>query len=370
MAVDLNINLVVKNLKNVTKNIEKTIGNVVDFEGGGKSGGKKKGGDSGGGKGLFFLGGIFGFIAGLVSSMDAVMGILKVIGGMLNALVAPFVPILLTILKPVMLLLSFALGFMIAYFKNPMKVLIKLGLFIVNGILTGIELLTNTIRGIFRLDPIEMPKFQFALVDKAFDDMSEAMERAGADGEVTFKEALEASKNLAIGIGNSFLKASTLTKLIEEGLITGLSEQDTLSLILDVGAKHLGEQFDTSFSSMNELANGLNKKSKEILRKLGENSSDRFVENLDFLIPRFQGPVRPETDLDTFRDTGRSVENSDFLRPRFQGPVRPETDSDIFRDTGRSVVNNFNISGDATEETIKKIDKAQRIGFFRTGGGI
>ena len=55
----------------------------------------------------------------------------------------------------------------------------------------------------------------------------------------------------------------------------------------------------------------------------------------------YYGPVRPETDVEVFRATGRSV-------PRrtgggggggvFVGPVRPTTDEEIFRKTGKSVI--------------------------------
>ncbi len=44
----------------------------------------------------------------------------------------------------------------------------------------------------------------------------------------------------------------------------------------------------------------------------------------------FQGPVRPGTDIDIFRQTGVSV-------PKFQGPVMPGTDIETFRRTGRTV---------------------------------
>jgi len=44
----------------------------------------------------------------------------------------------------------------------------------------------------------------------------------------------------------------------------------------------------------------------------------------------FKGPVRPTTQKEVFRETGKSV-------PKFQGPVRPTTDVKTFRRTGRSI---------------------------------
>lgn len=49
----------------------------------------------------------------------------------------------------------------------------------------------------------------------------------------------------------------------------------------------------------------------------------------------YQGPVRPGTDEDTFRETGRSVQRSGG--GGYQGPVRPGRDEEIFRQTGQSV---------------------------------
>lgn len=59
---------------------------------------------------------------------------------------------------------------------------------------------------------------------------------------------------------------------------------------------------------------------------------------------RFQGPVRPGRDVETFRTTGKSVPVQ-----RFQGPVRPTTDIQTFRTTGRVTPATISLPGSTSD---------------------
>lgn len=271
---ELKLNIVFDNLNKLKQKLE----NISIGGGGGtKSGGGANATAKNTGKMAFLLGGIFGFIAGIFTSLQSVTGIISIVGGLLNQLVTPFVPFLLTVLKPVTILLGFLAGYMLAYYKDPFKVLLRLGLFIVNGILTGLEFLINTVRNVFGLPSIELGRFQENLVMQAYDNFKEDISKAAEDGKVTFKETFDAITRFGTGVKNSFLTNSEYIKLVDEGLERGLDESSIMGAILEVGAKDTGKLFDRAFDNMQSTATTMNERAIDLGKQFGAKVDTRNI---------------------------------------------------------------------------------------------
>lgn len=117
---ELKLNVVVDNLNKLKQNLESIV--IGKKSSGGKS--KDKGGKGGGiGKLAFLAGGILGFLAGIFTSMQSVTALLEILGSLLNMLIAPFVPILVGLLKPVLIVLQLLMAFMLQFFQDPVGAL-------------------------------------------------------------------------------------------------------------------------------------------------------------------------------------------------------------------------------------------------------
>lgn len=201
---------------------------------------------------------------------------MKVIGGLINQLVAPFVPFLLTLLKPVTVLLAIVLGFMLKFFKDPVRSLLQLGIFIVNGVLTGLEVLINVIRRIFGLGAIELPRFQEQLVLQAYDTLQEDLTTAAEDGRVTFLEASDAFTKFGTGLINSFVKNSTFAKVVSTGIANGLDETFILGQILEKGASNVSNLFVTVFDNIAKFGTAIDQKIADAQQALGIETGRSF----------------------------------------------------------------------------------------------
>lgn len=110
----------------------------------------------------------------------------------------------------------FIVSGVLEFFRDPTKALIKVALFVVNGVLAGLELLINTIRGVFGYEAIEIPRFQVALVEEAFDEYRNAIQRAKEDGKVTLEESFSASIDFLKNLKSSFITNSEFQNLVQE----------------------------------------------------------------------------------------------------------------------------------------------------------
>lgn len=98
MAV-LSLEIVAENLNKIKQQFEN-----IDI---GKNSKDEAGG--GGGPSAIGIGAAVSILDSLLKNTESIQGILQVIGGLLNQLIAPFVPILLGLIKPVFVLLQFFL---------------------------------------------------------------------------------------------------------------------------------------------------------------------------------------------------------------------------------------------------------------------
>lgn len=106
--VELKVNLIINNLNKIKKQFENMTMNT-----------KTSSNKESKGSGAVAIGGAVAILTQLLASVKSVVGLLEVIGGMINYLVAPFVPILLGLIKPVFVVLQVLLGFMLKFFKDP-----------------------------------------------------------------------------------------------------------------------------------------------------------------------------------------------------------------------------------------------------------
>lgn len=96
---ELKVNFIIDNLNKVKKSLE----NIKIGGDSSKTEGTQKGGSKWGVAGFAFLGGLLG---GVISQLSSVNALLQVLTNIVNSFVAPFVPILLGLFKPVLVLLQ------------------------------------------------------------------------------------------------------------------------------------------------------------------------------------------------------------------------------------------------------------------------
>ena len=134
---ELKVSFIMENLRQIKKSLEEVkIGSRNDT--GGSSGGKGKGGGKAGG--FAFLGGLLGSILG---QLESVTGFLGGISALINAFVAPFVPLLLGLLKPVFVGLNALLVPMLKFFNNNADLIGA-----VVGLTSTISLITGGVDGL------------------------------------------------------------------------------------------------------------------------------------------------------------------------------------------------------------------------------
>jgi len=93
-VVTLNLDIIIKNLDKIGDAVQKSLENV------------KSNGKSGGGASAVGIGSAVAILTKLLNSTDSVVKLLEIVGALINQLVAPFVPILLGLIKPVFVLLQ------------------------------------------------------------------------------------------------------------------------------------------------------------------------------------------------------------------------------------------------------------------------
>ena len=91
--VTVQLEVVLENLNKIKKTIQTSFENA-------NGGGNKKGASA------FGIGAAVSILDKLLKSTQSIVGLLEIIGGLINQLVAPFVPILLGLIKPVFILLQ------------------------------------------------------------------------------------------------------------------------------------------------------------------------------------------------------------------------------------------------------------------------
>lgn len=302
---ELKLDIVFNNLRQITKKLENIkIGTVA--EGGGNMREAQQNQERqtrGIGALVFLAGAAFGLLAGIFGSIESVNVLLTAIGGLINQLVAPFVPFLITVLKPITLLLGLFLGLALKFFKDPVKSLIRLAVFIVNGILAGVEVLINTIRGVFGLGRIELPRFQELLVIEAFNRLEETTRKQLDEGTFTVKNSFEAQRKFLDDLGNSFVKNSTFAKIATEGVEGGLERTFILGTILDKGSTETANLFTTVFDNVARFGTAINQKIEQAERALGITTGRRFRQTFAQPVTNASGilPLLAETRQEGFR---------------------------------------------------------------------
>jgi hypothetical protein len=146
----------IEDLKKINKDLQKLQISRQQLSNVGLEDKKKKKED---GPSALGIGVAVSFIEQLVKSTDAVVGLLKAIGGLLNQLIAPFVPILLSLIKPVFVILNkFIAKFFQTFFsdtgegtlertvKQILSVLAGIGTFI-TALVLGVKLLPALLAG-------------------------------------------------------------------------------------------------------------------------------------------------------------------------------------------------------------------------------
>lgn len=125
---ELKLNLSLQNLSQFKKKIEKSVSDSVNKVSGVLGIGKQEDGvakqqqkkvASNIGKTALIAGGILGLLAGVLSSLETITGLIKTSLGFLNRLIAPFLPILLLLLKPFLILFLFVGKFLLKFLRNP-----------------------------------------------------------------------------------------------------------------------------------------------------------------------------------------------------------------------------------------------------------
>lgn len=110
-------------------------------------------------------------------------------------------------------LLGFFIQYIIPFFKDPFRVLLQLGLFIVNGIIAGLEALINFIPGV---SGVTLPRFQEEFVLEAYDKMKEDIKQAGDDAN----KVKEARQMFVKRFGESLMKEEDFQKLKDYSIST------------------------------------------------------------------------------------------------------------------------------------------------------
>jgi len=146
---ELGFNIKIGNLSQ----IKKQLSGAVNVAGGGKGGGaqpakEQKKQTNGIIKQSIIMGGVFSLIGKLLDSSQVVTDLMSVMGGLINQLVAPFVPFLIGILKPTTVLLNTLIGLMFKFFRDPVGVITK-----------GLQAITGVVAKLLGIDPAKFNDF-------------------------------------------------------------------------------------------------------------------------------------------------------------------------------------------------------------------
>ena len=166
------------------------------------------------------------------------------------------------------LLTFFVLSGIVEFYRDPVRSLLQLGVFIVNGILSGLEAFANFI---LPGQPVELPRFQTDLVLEAFDNYRDSLTEAAEDGKVSTGEAFSAYKEFSQNLQQSFITNSDYQELVNEAALQNkevaelaFNSTDDLMTTIAEGATGLA----TSASNMFE-------RTKDKFDSLFDESSDK-----------------------------------------------------------------------------------------------
>lgn len=197
------------------------------------------------------IAGLVGILSGLALVTDTIGFFLGIIGGSITFLVGQFVQ------------------FAVPFFTNFERSILGLGLSIVNGFLTGIEFLINTISAALNLIPgvdipqIELPRFQEGIVFEAFDELQSVLE----DSEASAEQLKIAEQNYVNSFVNSFLTEEEFQK------VKSLAEAANISLaeaLVDVEAS-------------GSIAEGFISNSVDVTIRTASSAFDKLNEALVFI---------------------------------------------------------------------------------------
>lgn len=201
----------------------------------------------------------FGFMKGL--KMAGVVGILSQL-----KIVTDTVGIVLQLIQVgIVAIVGFLGGLfglfltkLVPFFDDPMTSLLRLGLFIVNGIITGLEFVINGILGIFGKDAIELPRFR---EDVLIDSLS---------GPGSFLDKLS---NSLMTNAEYMDYVNEQTKSNQEITEQALDSGKTFAEIIKVGFEQTGYAFSPAFDAIGTVANTLISESNRVLSMLNSNKS-------------------------------------------------------------------------------------------------
>lgn len=183
--------------------------------------------------------GIIGILMNLKPILETIGFLVGVIGSFMGFLIAQLIQ------------------FIIPFFKDPFRALMQLGIFIVNGIITGIEFLMNAILGVltfgkvggFGENKIELPRFQEEIILDAYDKVTEVSD-ALAMGDATASDLRDAQADFRASFLNSFMTASEFQDF-------KISQEEKLSTTKSAT--------DNAYDSMIEAMNYANKKFSDLV---------------------------------------------------------------------------------------------------------
>lgn len=231
--IDIGINT--KQLERVKKDFQNMFSG--EFGGGGNNQGKKEAQginvvSKGFTKALKFTG-----IIGIISSLSLIADVITIVVGLIAAL---------------------AISGIIAFFKDPVRALLGLGVFIANQIISGLEFLANAI--VPGADPFEFPRFQTSLVFQAYDDLQGELATAAEDGKTTFGEASAAYQTFGKKLIDSFVTNTRFTELAIEAQRTNQTiaevafrETDSLFDFIGTSATAAGDIASRAFGAVRDM---------------------------------------------------------------------------------------------------------------------
>ena len=159
----------------------------------------------------------------------------------------------------------FILSGVLAFFKDPVRALIPLGVFIANSIIGGLESLANAI--VPGADPFEFGRFKTDLVLTAYDELQTDLEKAKEDGISTFTEVSNAYQEFGGKLLDSFLTDSEYQDLVikaaeENRTVSSLAFEETGSMLDSIVAGSIsvasaaGNAFDRATAAFDDLFSG------------------------------------------------------------------------------------------------------------------
>lgn len=174
-------------------------------------------------------------------------------------------------------LLGFFIQYIIPFFKDPFRVLLQLGLFIVNGIIAGLEALINFIPGV---SGVTLPRFQEEFVLEAYDKMKEDIKQAGDDAN----KVKEARQMFVKRFGESLMKEEDFQKLKDYSISTNKNllesyeeikkNGETLSTHFEDSKKVVETAADSAMKAVSDLMDYIKRKAQGLMGSGGGNNNN------------------------------------------------------------------------------------------------